>query len=103
MGETDVTNCEIPEEEERSKSNLSRRLIGTVFKGIGKAGNAILSGMTTAMWETGKHAKIAHLKMNLPRLHHNLQKLNTTLGEIVYEQIKLEKKDILKWLLCFRN
>jgi len=83
-------------EEEKLKHNIGRKVVGTVFKGIGKAGDAFLSGVTAAMWETGKHAKVTHLRRNLPRVRHNMRKLYTELGQVVYEHVKQGQEDILQ-------
>lgn len=83
-------------EEDDEKCHLSRRLAGTVFKGMGKAGDAVLSGMGAAVRETGKHAKITRLKMRVSKLQHDIQKLHLALGKAVYEHIKQDKEDVLR-------
>lgn len=83
-------------EEDDEKCNLSRRLAGTVFKSMGKAGDAVLSGMGVAVRETGKHAKITRLKMRISKLQHNMQKLHLALGKAIYEHVKQDKENVLE-------
>ena len=116
MEETPMTDYDGFPGEEKLKPPLSRRVVDTVSKDLGKARDAIVSGVTTAMWKTGKHtqvtravvsgvttamwetgkrAQVTRLKMKLPKPQHDLQKLHTALGEVVSAHVKQEKEDVL--------
>ena len=82
--------------EEKVTCDFSRRFVGTAFRGMKKAGDAVFSGMATAVRETGKHTKVKRLKMKLPKLRHDLQRLRLALGAVVHEQVKQGEENILQ-------